>query len=170
MVVDLLESAASCEFFVDHLQVPAGRWGITCDIGGATMDTAMCVTQEVKGRIFPDTFPVACVLNGHNAHHGVVMIDEELGKELIKLEKETMIKNLDIGKRLDVIKYGHAWRKFRHNFDGNSDFSFPVDTASYTVDRVLPEGFQIKGSVLTVSRYAISTALHFHLRTALLLI
>jgi len=77
--VDLSESRASCEFLVDDLQLDAGIWAVTCDIGGATIDTAVCVTEHVKGRIVPVVVPVAAHYCDRDGYPGaVVRIDLEL--------------------------------------------------------------------------------------------
>ena len=42
IVVEVTEALTSCEFLMKEIKFPDGAWIITCDIGGATIDTALC--------------------------------------------------------------------------------------------------------------------------------
>lgn len=46
IIVELNEALASCEFLIDKLKFPDDAWLITCDIGGATIDTALAITPK----------------------------------------------------------------------------------------------------------------------------
>jgi hypothetical protein len=153
--VDLSEARASCEFLIDHLQLGTGIWAVTCDIGGATMDTAVCVTEYVKGRTVPVVFPVVC--NDYpraKLPEAVVDIDLQLLRLLEKITTVTGIMNLDRGMKFDALVHTDRWRTFRHGFLGDSDFAFVVEREPVSPQHEFSgKGFWTKGNVVTISSY-----------------
>lgn len=158
-LVDLTESRASCEFLVQHLKLDIGIWAITCDIGGATIDTALCQGEAVEGKIVPKDFPVAFnTLDqlGYDAHNafGVVSIDTKLGQLLrsfsIGLRTIEKATNPDT-EELEKIRFLEPWQTFRHNFQDESDFMVTVKRLSGNFN-FESNGISIRGKTLTISR------------------
>lgn len=149
--VKLSESRASCEFLVRHLKLNAAQWVVACDVGGSTLNTALCVTKEHGGVVTPKVFMIAYD-HSSSALDAVVGVDGELKKLLLGFQDRTGIRNLDSGERLDNLPYTDQWRNFRHAFRDDDDFIFNVDTAPCHEGFTLPEGFQIRGKTVTILR------------------
>lgn len=148
---DITESQASCEFLVSRLKLAVGTWAITCDIGGATCDTALAVVQVKDGRLVPVVQHIATT---YGARFGsVVSIDDAfaaaLKESLPKVNSEQFIK---IKREL---MEGTAWPRARHDFDGTEDV---VLTAHQDLGKFdgLESGISINGFKVTIPRYVAS--------------
>ena len=148
--IDLSESEASCEFLADYLQLPPGTWAITCDIGGATCDTALAIIGHVNDVLKTQIFPIsgdACDT------YGVEALDVSFTQFLTAAMDTypTDCAKPSIKEMAENLVKGAEWERARHAFDGFSDVIL-------TADRCLgswkdPTGeVSIDGSKISISR------------------
>jgi len=159
--VDISESLASCEFLVDHLQLEAGIWAITCDIGGATIDTAICLTQKVDGKTIPEAFPIA--LKGASqeciTEQGVYMLDLRFRKYLGQIATKLRITSVAAQKEVLNIWLSDHWQSFRHEFQGEEDFTFTLNNDLGVSIPNCTNGVFVKGRSITIPRYVSECAM-----------
>ena len=153
--VDISESLASCEFLVDHLQLEAGVWAITCDIGGATIDTAICLTHQVDGKTIPEAFPIAlnAVSQEHNTAQGVSKLDGIFASSLERVITDFNITTIAAQSELLKIWLSDQWQSFRHEFQGEDDLTFTLNNDLGVSAQNCINGVSVKGRSITFSRY-----------------
>ena len=112
--VELTESVASCEFLVDHLSLEPGNWVLSCDIGGATCDTALAIIETHEGVPIPEVFDIS-----RNREGGVISVDREFLNHLKKSLYECKVEMYE--EIATELIESDEWRCVRHAFDGLSE-------------------------------------------------
>ncbi|KAF8855184.1 hypothetical protein BDZ45DRAFT_692771 [Acephala macrosclerotiorum] len=116
VTANLTEAQASCEFLVDCLQPRPGTWAITCDIGGATCDTALGVIEGDPADCMAQTYPI----NGTGARTGSVgTIDDCFARHIAVFLRDTNIED-DPKILAQELMLGAEWERARHAFDGEN--------------------------------------------------
>ncbi len=157
VLADIEEALASCEFLVAHLPITEGTWAITCDVGGSTIDTALCLPKNVGGEAIPKVYPIDCHGSRHSSsHHGVVKIDDDFEVLLRGIALDLQIENFAARHELDKVVFSDQWRVFRHSFQGESDFTVTLkNDLGNSVDSLLDGECFVQGRTITIKRYAI---------------
>lgn len=119
---DINESLASCEYLVKHLPLAVNTWAITCDIGGATCDSALAVIRSEHTK----AAPFIQSISGTGAHQGSVGYINSKLEEFLKLffrNAEVAISAIPI----KILVESAEWELARHGFDGSTEVRFTVE-------------------------------------------
>lgn len=144
---DITESEASSEFLADHLQLQHGTWAITCDIGGATCDTALAIVEHLGDvQIFPISGDesVAC---------GVEHVDRDFHKIVCGAltRFQTKWTKQEIFEMIRKLVNSTDWQCVRHAFDGSTNVILSVDR-DFGRGEDPTVGVSVDGSTITISR------------------
>ena len=151
VLADFSESEASSEFLANYLQLKESTWAITCDIGGATCDTALAIIERVDDVLEPQVFPIS----------GVDSFDGGVGA--VDLDFSTLITNALRRCQTDLLLpaisvFGTElidraeWQRVRHAFDGSADIILTADRCLGSWKDPMGE-VSVDGSTISVSRY-----------------
>ncbi|RDL35946.1 uncharacterized protein BP5553_06558 [Venustampulla echinocandica] len=123
VIADVTESLASCEFLAQSFRFPRGTWAITCDIGGATCDTALA-TMNTDGTEVPEVFPVLST-ECSSTSASVQVVDRLLHRQIMKLQGSINTEQFkDLATQLVD---STPWKCARHAFDGSADVIFTAE-------------------------------------------
>ncbi|EPE35206.1 hypothetical protein GLAREA_10903 [Glarea lozoyensis ATCC 20868] len=156
VVVELTEALASHLFLKNRFQLDTAGWVITCDIGGATIDTAGSINSH---EVFP-------ILSEHTPMlSGVCRIDNITSESLQKSSPpEPNLPWEDI-----VTSWG--WKKARHSASGSEDLNIRLDNnlGLYQSDDYTIEGemMRISGSLFRNSFSEFELSLHAEIDEAI---
>ncbi|EPE26024.1 hypothetical protein GLAREA_01936 [Glarea lozoyensis ATCC 20868] len=142
VIVEQTEATTSCEYLRNQF-VFDSAWVITCDIGGATMDTALMIGKD------DEVFPIYHNdLTGGTA--GVCKIDKAFKVGVMDSSTyEGSSKSLELEKIASDIVRSSQWEEARYSSDAVSEVSIQVE---YDLSKaILPSsGISIEGYTMRV--------------------
>jgi hypothetical protein len=118
VIVELSEALTSCEFLINELKFPEGTWIISCDIGGATIDTALAIVQDEE--VFP-------IVPTTNQEFSVTNIDFEINGKIKMWLGAYNDKFLTTSRTQHDITKSLAWKNARHAFDASKEVILLID-------------------------------------------
>ncbi|KAL3419559.1 hypothetical protein PVAG01_08057 [Phlyctema vagabunda] len=148
VTADLTESVASCEFLVDHLQLPYGTCIMTCDIGGSTCDMAFAVIRRSyppnkrpddivkkldRVGLFPEVYPIGF---SKSPQANVTKLDNLLAGHLSKHRRDRP--GPDLSTLIAAFVASEDWKHARHTFAPSSDITLPIGSGFMQESR--PDG------------------------------
>ncbi|TAQ84388.1 hypothetical protein B7494_g7284 [Chlorociboria aeruginascens] len=151
VLADITESLTSCEFLVNHLRMEAGNWVIACDIGGCTFDTAVCVTKMVGAKVLPEAYPIK--FNAPPPAPDDIKSIYELDKAIMKITSQLNENFWDPSSNFSE-PWNDQWPSFRHDFEGDSDFTFSLQSSLATSQPIRVMEASIKDHTITISKSA----------------